>query len=159
MKNLRNIILGGIVTGVLIVPVGPAAADTNNGSRHYQFRRSDHQGKWGHYERRDGYRGGGRDPKHDYIRDVRHDSRGHHNKPEIRQDFKDIRNARNEVKQDRRELRGDFQELRRDRRNGASKAEIRSDWDEIRKDRAELSRDQARLDAARRELKADLRKR
>jgi hypothetical protein len=178
MKNLRNIILGGIVTGVLIVPVGPAAADTNNGSRHYQFRRSDHQGKWGHYERRDGYRGRGRDhysrdPKHDYRRDVRHDNRGHHNKPEIRQDFKDIRNARNEVKQDRRELRGDFQELRRDRaelrrdiRNGASKEEIfkdrqeiRDDFREIRKDRTEFRQDQARLDSARREIKSDLRKR
>ena len=39
MKNLRNIILGGIVTGVLIVQVGPAAADTNNGSRHYHWQR------------------------------------------------------------------------------------------------------------------------
>jgi hypothetical protein len=212
MKNLRNIIFGAIVTGVLIVPVGPAATDTNDGSRHYQFRRNDRQVKWG--QRRDGYRGRGGDhhgrydrynyrrnvrydnrghhddgrrygyygrgrdhhgryDRYHYRRDVRHDNRGHHNKPEIRQDFKDIRNARNEVIQGRRELRGDYQELRRDRaelrrdiRNGASKEEIfrdrqeiRADWDEIRKDRAELSRDQARLDAARRELKADLRKR
>jgi hypothetical protein len=107
-----------------------------------------------------------------YRRDVRHDNRGHH-KGEIRQDFKDIGNARNEVIQGRRELRADYQELRRDRaelrrdiRNGASKEEIfrdrqeiRADWDEIRKDRTELRRDQAQLDAARRELKADLRKR
>src|SRR5262245_20837553 len=83
MKNLRNIILGGIVTGVLIVPVGPAVADTNDGSRHYQFRRNDHQGKWGNYERRDGYRGRGRDhhgryDRYNYRRDVRYDNRGHH---------------------------------------------------------------------------------
>jgi hypothetical protein len=178
MKNLRNIILGGIVTGVLIVPVGPAAADTNDGSRHYQFRRNDRQGKWSHYERRDNYRGRGRDhyrryDKHHYRRDVRYDNRGHHNKAEIRQDFKDIRDARNEVRQGRKELRGDYQELRRDRaelrrdiRNGASREEIRrdrqeirDDLKEIRKDRAELQQDQARLDATRRELRSDLRKR
>src|SRR4030095_7975798 len=152
MKKLRNIILGGIVTGLLIVPVGPAAADTNNGTRHYQFRRNDHQGNWGHYERRDHY---GRYPRHDYRRDVRHDNRGPHNKPEIRQDFKDMRNARNEVKQDRRELRGDYQELRKDRaelrrdiRNGASKEEIIKDRQEIRDDLKEIRKDRTELQHA-----------
>jgi hypothetical protein len=64
-----------------------------------------------HDNRGDGYYGRGRDhygryDRHNYRHDVRHDNRGHHNKPEIRQDFKDIRNARNEVKQGRRELPG-----------------------------------------------------
>ena len=177
MKNLKNIILGGLVTGVLLVPTGPAAADTNNVSRHYQFRRNDHQGNWGHYERRANYRGRGWDhygryDRHDYRHNARLDNRGHRNKPEIRRDFKDIRNARNEVKQDRRELRGDYQELRKDRaeirrdiRNGASRQEIfkdrqeiRDDLKEIGKDRKELLKDQGTLQSARRELRADLHK-
>jgi hypothetical protein len=183
MKNLRNIILGGIVTGVLIVPVGPAAADTNDGSRHYQFRRNDHQGKWGHYERRnhysryprhdyrrdarwghyerrDGYYGRrgdhrGRYDRHHYRRDVRYGNRGHHNKQEIRQDFKDIRNARNEVRQSRRELRGDYQELRRDR------AELRRDIrngaskEEIYRDRQEIRDDWREIRKDRAELRQD----
>ena len=105
--------------------------------------------------------------------DGRLDNRGHHNKPEVRQDFKDIRNARNEVRDDRRELRKDYTELRKDRlelrrdqRNGASKAEIMKDRQEIcddlleiRKDRLELRKDQATLGAARQELKNDLRNR
>jgi seryl-tRNA synthetase len=111
----------------------------------------------------------GHHEQHDknYRRDVRHDNRGHHNKPEIRQDFKDVRNARNEVKQDRRELRRDHQELRKDRaelrrdiHNGASKQEIfkdrqeiRDDLKEINKDRTELRHDQGTLQSARGELK------
>jgi hypothetical protein len=178
MQNLRNIILGGIVTGVLIVPVGSAIADTNDGSRHYQYRRNDRQGKWRHYDRRDGYRGGGRDhyrryDKHHYRRNVRHDNRGHHNKAEIRQDFKDIRAARKDVWQNRQDLRADYQELRRDRaelrrdiRNGAGREEIRRDRQEIRDDWRELSRERGelreaggRLQSARSELKNDLRNR
>ncbi len=111
------------------------------------------------------------------VRDVRHDgridNRGHNNKPEIRQDFKDIRNARNEVKQDRVDLRKDRIELNKDRielrkdiRSGASKSEIASDRKEIRddlaklnKDRSEIKADQNKLNVARQELKNDLRKR
>ena len=52
MKNLRTIIIGGIVAGALIVPGIPAAADTKDGNGHHDFRRND---KRGHYERRDSY--------------------------------------------------------------------------------------------------------
>ena len=164
MKNLRTIILSAMVAGVLVLPGTSARADSKNEKDHHHFRKHDHDGKWkGHPERHD----------KNYRRDVRHDNRGHHNKPEIRQDFKDVRNARNEVKESRKELRGDHQELRKDRaelrrdiRNGAGKEEIRKDRQEIRddfkeihKDRTELRQDQARLDAAHRELKTDLRKR
>ena len=117
MRNLRTIVIGGIVAGALIVPGIPAAADTKDGNGHHNFRRND---KWGHYDRRDSYHRPGsssnrRYDNHNYRRDLHHDNRGRHNKPEIRQDFKDVRNVRNEVKQDRKELRGDYQELRKDR--------------------------------------------
>jgi Ni/Co efflux regulator RcnB len=179
MKNLRKIILSAMVAGVLVVPAVSANADTKDGKAYSHSRKNDQHGSWKSDQgRRDGYYGRGRDQhgrydRHSYRRDVRHDNRGHHNKPEIRQDFKDVRNARNEVKEGRKELRGDYQELRKDRaelrrdiRNGASKQEIfkdrqeiRDDFKEIHKDRADLRQDQARLDATRRELKSDLRKR
>ncbi|MSP39266.1 MAG: hypothetical protein EXR70_12315 [Deltaproteobacteria bacterium] len=111
--------------------------------------------------------------RHHVRHDGRIDNRGHNNKPEIRQDFKDIRNARNEVKQDRVDLRKDRIELNKDRtelrkdiRSGASKTEIAGDRKEIRddlaklsKDRAELKADQNKLNTARVELKNDLHKR
>jgi chromosome segregation ATPase len=111
--------------------------------------------------------------KHCYRRNVHHDNRGHHNKPKIRQVFKNLRNARNEVQQDHRELRGDYQELRKDRaelrrdiRNGASKGELFKDRQEIRDDLKEINKTEQNcsmikgtLQLARRELKADLRKR
>ncbi|HVH92401.1 MAG TPA: hypothetical protein VM783_13560, partial [Candidatus Acidoferrum sp.] len=116
MKNLRAIILSAMVAGVLIVPGIPATADAKDGDGHHHFRQSDRHGKFhgrrdlrhDRWERHDGRRDSrhsrwerhdGRHDKQHYRRDVRYDNRGHHNKPEIRQDFKDVRNARNEVKQ------------------------------------------------------------
>ena len=123
----------------------------------------------------------GRYDRHDFRRDARFDSRGHgkfdnrghHNKPEIRQDFKDVRATRKGVQNNQKDVRKDYGELRRDRlelrrdiRNGASKEEIMKDRQEIRGDykeiadsRKDLRQDQAKLDSARRELKSDLRKR
>jgi hypothetical protein len=49
--------------------------------------------------------------------------------------------ARQELRDDRRELWRDHQELRRDLRNGASRAEIARDRREIYQDRRELARD------------------
>src|SRR5215831_9967177 len=146
MTNKKSILIRGLLVGTLLLPAASALADDNKHDKNHHW---SHDGKNGHQ-----------------------DKGGHHNNPEIRQDFKDVRNARNEVTQDRRELRGDYQELskdraelRRDIRNGASKDEIRKDRQEIRddlketrKDRTELQQDQTRLDAARRELKSDLRK-
>ena len=73
MKNLRTIVVGGIVAGCLIVPGISAVADTKDGNGH-------------HDERRDGYHGRGLDhherhDKHNYGRDVHRDNRGHHDKP------------------------------------------------------------------------------
>jgi hypothetical protein len=168
MKSLRITIMGGIVA--LIVPGLSLAAAAKDGNSNQNFRQEDSPDKWRHHhERRDPHQ---RPEKHRYRYDVRHDNRGHDNKPEIRQDFKDIRSARKEVQQDRRELRGDYQELRKDRaelrrdiRNEASKEEIfkdrqeiRDDFKEIAKDRREAQKDQARLQSARSELKQDLRK-
>jgi len=161
MTNKKSIFIRGLLVGALLLPVASALAD-------------DTKHDWDHHwsnDGKDGHRG--RAEKHYYRRNNQHDNRGHHNKPEIRQDFKDIHNARNEVKQDRRELRGDYQELRKDRaelrrdiRNGASKQEIskdrqeiRDDLNEISKDRTELRNDQGTLRSARSELKSDLRKR
>ena len=195
MKRTNKLILAGLLTTSLMTPSISAIANANeNHGQHGQRNGSDkHQGKrfdrsthdrrdFGHNQR-DLHRNGRwddhnrRDARHDIRHDRRHDgrvdNRGHHNKPEIRQDFKDVRNARNEVKQDRTELRKDYAELKKDRaelrrdvRNGASKAEIltdrkeiQSDLKEIRNDRVELQKDQAKLDAARQELKNDLRKR
>jgi chromosome segregation ATPase len=177
MKNLRKIILTAIVAGVLVVPGVPASADSKDGNGHHHFRKHDEHVRWrGHHGRRDGYRGRGRDhyrryDRHHYRRNVRHDNRGHHKRAEIRQDFKDIRAARNDVQQNRRDLRADYQELRRDRaelrrdiRNGASREEIRrdrqeirDDWREISRERGELREAEGRLQSARSELRNDLR--
>ena len=160
MTNKKSILIRGLLIGTLLLPAGSALADDAKHDGDHHWRKD---GKNDHH---------GRGEKHYYKHNVHHENRGHHNKPEIRQDFKDVRNARNEVTQDRRELRGDYQELRKDRaelrrdiRNGASKdeirrdrQEIRDDFKEIRKDRTELQQDQTRLDAARRELKSGLRK-
>src|SRR5215475_9051265 len=160
MTNKKSILIRGLLVGTLLLPAGLALADDAKHDGDHQWRKD---GKSGHHRRGE---------KHYYKHDVHHENRGHHNKPEIRQDFKDIHSARNEVKQDRGELRGDYQELRKDRaelqrdiRNGASKKEIfkdrqeiRDDFKEIRNDRTELRQDQARLESARRELRSDLRK-
>src|SRR5262249_16654492 len=160
MTNKKSILIRGLLIGTLLLPAGSAFA--------YDVK---HDGD--HHWRKNGKKNHHRNVEKNYIKQkVNNENRGHHNKPEIRQDFKDIGNARNEVKQDRRELHGDYQELRKDRaelqrdiRNGASKKEIfkdrqelRDDFKEIRKDRTELQQDQTRLDAARRELKSGLRK-
>ncbi len=147
MKNLRTIILSAMVTGVLVIPAVSATADNKDGKEYSHS-------KWkGDHGRRTATTDGiiADDMTITTRRDVRHDNRGHHNKPEIRQDFKDIRNARNEVKQGRQELRGDHQELRKDRaelrrdiRNGASKEEIHRDRQEIHGDLKEIRSDRSR---------------
>ncbi len=85
-------------------------------------------------------------------------------KPEIRKDYKAIRDTRNEIRDGRDQLRKqhaelekDRAELRRDIRSGASKDEIRKDrkelrddYAQIRKTREELANDRARLDSIRR---------
>ncbi len=165
MKNLRTILTAGILAGSLLVPAISAVAHAKDRDRR------DHERRDGYHRRVPDYRW--RQDAHNYKRNVYHDNRGHHNKPEIRQDFKGIRSARNEIKQDRRELRGDYKdvrkdrlELRRDLRNHASKDEIlkdrqdlRNDYAEIKKDRTELRHDQGTVQSARNELKTDLRKR
>ena len=60
-----------------------------------------------------------------------------------RQDFKDVRNARNEDKQGRKELRGDYHEARETSElgrypDGVSKEEIYRDRQEIRADVKEI---------------------
>lgn len=184
MKRTNILLLAGILTGGLIMPsltVSALAKDDQherkeNPGKHKGWEKQ-HDKKFDHseHDRRDYRRGYWEDHRRrNYPRhDVRLSNRGHHNKPEIRQDFKDVRNARKEVQQGRVELRKDYTELRKDRaelrrdiRNGASKAEImkdrqeiRDDMVEIRKDRVELRKDQTALNTARQELKNDLRKR
>ncbi|HEX9452757.1 MAG TPA: hypothetical protein VGA27_00320 [Candidatus Binatia bacterium] len=191
MKRSSTFILAGFLAGSLVVPGLWANAEAKDGvENHGQHKGWDkgHGNKvddsthdrrdFGHNQRFD-HRDGRWDNhrrypvRHDVRHDGRFDNRGHVNKPEIRSDFKDIRNARTEVKQDRGELRKDYTELRKDRlelrkdiRSGASKSEIladrkeiRGDVSEIRNDRVELRKDQNTLGSARQELKSDLRKR
>ena len=198
MKQTNKFILAGLLAGSLSIPGIALTADAKDGAENHgqhkgwekqhgkNFDRSEHdrrnfghkQGEFHRDGRWDDHRGRydgnhGRDVSHDRRYYGRVDNRGHHNKAEIRQDFKDVRNARNEVKGDRVELRKDYAELRKDRaelrrdiRNGASKSEIladrkeiRDDMKEIRGDRVELRKDQNTLSSARQELKSDLRKR
>jgi hypothetical protein len=101
-----------------------------------------------------------------YVYDGRRDG-------EIRQDVRDVRDARQKVNQSQQalqknqyELKKDRAELRNDIRNKAGKTEIRQDRKEIREDLqkiAESKRDvrqsQNKLDASRGELRDDLRRR
>ena len=105
-------------------------------------------------------------PPHQHVRReviVRDNPRPYY-KPEIRKDYKAVRDTRNEIRDGREQLRQqhtelqkDRAELRRDIRSGASKDEIRKDRKEIREDyaqirktREELASDRARLDSMRR---------
>jgi len=173
MNRSKVFVLGGLLSATLLMPTLPALADPKDGHENH----GQHKGwekspakKFNHDEHdRRSYRHP--DPRQ-YHRDVRYDNRGHHNKAEIRQDFKDIHGTRKEISGDRVELRKDHMELRKDRaelrkdiRNGASKTEImkdrqeiRGDLKEIHGDRVELRKDQGKLDAQRRELKSDLAK-
>jgi hypothetical protein len=178
MNRSKVFVLGGLLSATLLMPALPALADPKGKSdSHERENHGQHKGwekhqakKFDHDEHdRRFYR---RPDPRQYRRDVRYDNRGHHNKPEIRQDFKDIHGTRKEIagdrvelRKDHTELRNDRAELRRDLRNGASKTEIMKDRQEIRgdmreisKDRVELRKDQAKLDAQRRELKSDLAK-
>jgi len=167
-------VLGGLLTAALIVPAMPALADKEH------FEHHENNGKHKGWEKSPGKKFDEHDRRYYrhpdpriYHRDGRYDDRGHHNKAEIRQDFKDVHNARKEVgasraelRKDSTELRKDRMELRRDVRNGASKAEIlkdrqeiKGDLKEIHGDRVDLRNDQAKLDAARRELRSDQHKR
>jgi len=173
MNRSKVFVLGGLLSAALLVPAMQASADPKDGHENH----GQHKGwekspakKFDHDEHdRRFYR---RPDPRQYRRDVRYDNRGHHNKPEIRQDFKDIHGTRKEISGDRVELRKDHTELRNDRaelrrdlRSGASKTEImtdrreiRGDMKEIHGDRVELRKDQGKLDAQRRELKHDLAK-
>lgn len=193
MNRSKVFVLGGLLSATLLLPAMPALADPKGSSEHHEwenhgqhkgwendhskrFDRSTHDRRdFGHAQRelhRDGrwddHRG--QPVRHDPRRDGRFDNLGHHNKPEIRQDFKDIHSTRNEIHGDRADLRKDYTELRKDRvelrkdiRNGASKTEIMKDRQEIRGDvkdisgdRVELRKDQGTLGSQRRELKSDL---
>jgi hypothetical protein len=179
MNRSKSFVLGGLLSASLLLPAVRASADQQSGRDHANpanhglhkgwekspAKKSDHDEHDRRYYRHPDAR--------QYHRDVSYDNRGHHNKAEIHQDFKDVRKARKEVYGDRAELRKDSAELRKDRaelrhdlRTGASKAEIlkdrqeiRADMKEIRGDRVELRKDQRQLDAAHRELKSDLSKR
>lgn len=178
MNRSKVFVLGGLLSATLLVPALPALADPKGKSEHRERENhgqhkgwEKHQAKKFKHDEHDRRHYRRPDPRR-YHRDVRYDNRGHHNKAEIRQDFRDIRATRREIKGDRAELRKDYAELRNDRaelrrdlRNGASKTEIMKDRQEIRadlreisRDRAELRKDQAKLDAQRRELKSDLAK-
>ena len=202
MKRTNNILVAAIFAGGLGLAGFAASANAKDGvENHGQHKGAEntHSKKFDHatHDRRDfghdqreihgdkrGDNHHGRPVQHarqDVRRDIRHDvrhdgridNRGHNNKPEIRQDFKDVRNARTEVKQDRgdlskdrAELNKDRLELRKDIRSGASKKEIagarkeiHDDLTKLAKDRAEIKADQNKLNAARVELKNDLHKR
>ena len=176
MNRSKVFVLGGLLSATLLMPALPALADPKDdhereimastkagkNSTAKKFNHDEHDRR---YYRRP-------DPRQYHRHEVRYDNRGHHNKAEIRQDFKDIHGTRKEISGDRVELRKDHAELRNDRaelrrdlRNGASKTEImkdrqeiRGDLKEIHGDRVELRKDQGKLDAQRRELKSDLAK-
>jgi hypothetical protein len=198
MNRSRILVLGGLLTAALVAPAMPARADRKEHIQHHE-NPGKHLGwdktagkKFDEHDRRY-YRHPDprfyhRDVRYDnwhqdrryyghpeprfYRRDIRSDYRGH-NRAEIHQDFKDVRDARKKVSDSRTELRKDYAELRKDRmelrrdlRNGASKDEIikdrqelRSDMKEIYADRVDLRKNQSSLDSARRELGSDLRKR
>jgi hypothetical protein len=196
MKRTNRMILAALLAGSLIVPTASAMARDNDGrGNHYRGTQGKHSGwnkhhgkkfdrsvhnrrEFGH-GRREIHRSSrwddqrGRRVNYTRRHDGRFDNRGHHNKAEIRQDFKDVRAARKDVREERTDLRNAYSELRKDRaelrrdiRNGASREEIlkgrqeiRQDLANIRTNRQELASDQAKLDAARRELKSDLRRR
>ena len=174
MNRSRALVLGGLLTAALITPAVPALAD----KEHYEHH--ENNGKHKGWEKNAGKKSDEHDRRYSrhpdprvYHRDGRYNDRSHHNKAEIRQDFKDVHGARKEVSDSRAELHKDYGELRKDRmelrrdlRNGASKGEIakdrqeiRSDMKEIHGDRVDLRNDQAKLDSARRELRSDLHKR
>ena len=101
------------------------------------------------------------------------DARGYFRRQEIRNDIRDVGQARQELKEDQRqlqknrdELNKDRAELRKDVRNGAGRKEIAQDHREIREDRQKLAdnrrevkQSENKLDAARQELREDLRRR
>ncbi|HXV50396.1 MAG TPA: hypothetical protein VEB61_16430 [Candidatus Binatia bacterium] len=192
----RRMVLVGLISGSLMLPSISVNAYAKDGhGKNYRVNHGKHKGwdkphgkkfdrsvhdrrDFGH-QRRDIHRSArwddqrGRRVNYTRRHHGRFDNRGHHNKAEIRQDFKDIRAARRDVREERTDLRNAYSELRKDRaelrrdiRNGASRDEIRNDRREIRQDlanirtnRQELAADQAKLDAARRELRSDLRRR
>jgi hypothetical protein len=106
------------------------AAEARSEHRHKHFADAGHEHQHartvtrtstGYWHRHDGYprhfhyyRPAPRVAPHQHVRRdaVVFDNRGHHSKPEIRQDFTDVRNARKEVQQGRVELRKDYTELR-----------------------------------------------
>ena len=178
MNRSKVFVLGGLLSATLVMPALPALADPKGKSEHQERENNGqhkgwekHQAKKFDHDQHDRRSYRHPDPRQ-YHRNVSYDNRGHHNKAEIRQDFKDIHGTRKEISGDRAELRKDHMELRKDRaelrkdiRNGASKTEImkdrqeiRGDMKEIHGDRVELRKDQGKLDAQRRELKSDLAK-
>ena len=119
IRKVTGIIMAALFASALLVPTLPAIAEARDGDRH-EWR--EHKGKkYGHYKKRhvrgrwDDRLYHGRNARFDRRHHGRFGNRGHHNKAEIRQDFKDVRNARKEVHQSRTELRKDYAELRRDR--------------------------------------------
>jgi hypothetical protein len=130
MNRSRVLVLGGLLTAALVTPAAPALADRehyehhDNNGKHKGWEKSPGK-KFDEHDRRYYHRP---DPRFNH-RDGRYNDRSHHNKAEIRQDFKDVHSARKEVSDSRGELRKDYSELRKDRmelrrdlRSGASKS-------------------------------------
>ena len=78
-------------------------------------------------------------------------------KNEIQQDRRDLRDSRQELKSDRNELNQDRREFRQDRKSGASAEELARDKAEIRESQGGLRESRREVTQDRRELNRDLR--
>ena len=115
MNRTSKIIFAGVLAGSLVVPGIVRTAGAKDGVENHgqhkgwendhskRFDRSTHDRREFGHDQRDLHRDDRwndhrkqpvrRDVRHDPRHDGRIDNRGHHNKPEIRQDFKDIHKA------------------------------------------------------------------
>src|SRR5439155_10258968 len=135
MKNLRVLILGGLLTGSLVIAGTPAMADPpglHKGwekNHHGWVKGDDDDDRYEDHYRHDAYYGGPYQYRHPYYgyrdRYYRHD---------VHNGVSDVRSARQGLAQNRQQLKSNVQqlktdraELRKDIRNRASRTEIAQD--------------------------------
>ena len=148
MKNLRVVILGGLLTASLVIAGTPAMADPPGKHKGWETHPGLHKG----WEKNHHGSVKGHDDDDRYEDHYRHDAyygrpRDHYYRStEVRNGVSDVRTARQALAQDRLELKNNRQqlktdraELRKDIRTGASRTEIAQDRAAIRQDRQKLS--------------------
>jgi hypothetical protein len=164
MKNLRLLILGGLLTGSLVTTGTSAMADPPGLHKGWEKHPGLHKGwekkhhgwvkgdddddRYENHYRQDPYYGRSYQYSHPYCR---HDV--HNGVSDVRSARQDLADNRQQLKSKVQQLKTDKAELRKDMRNRASRTEIAQDRAAIRQDKQNIADSKKEVRQSKKDLK------